>query len=70
MDADDTDVVEPEIRKAKPRRRIYIEGDDLFIEVGRVAETLSDRGSDELADETLGWLRGALAAAGARKGAG
>lgn len=56
----EADVVEPEIKLSKPKRRVFIEGDDFFTEVGDVADALYARGSDQLGNDTLGWLKEAL----------
>lgn len=64
---DDEVVVQPpDIQQAKPRNRVFIEGDELYAEVGSIADLLFARGADELGTATLDWLK----RSGASKGAG
>lgn len=52
----------PQVRKAKPKETVFVEGDDLIAEIGAVAGELFGRGSDGLGAEALDWLQGVTAA--------
>lgn len=54
---DEAGVMEPEVRRAPPRELTFIEGDELYVEVGSVADALFARGADEAGNATLDWLR-------------
>lgn len=54
-------VVEPEVKLAKPRKRVFIEGDEFYAEVGAIADALFARGSEQLGSEALQWLSQATA---------
>jgi len=60
-DEGDAEVHTPEVRKAKPRKRVFVEGDDLVAEIGAIADMLFSRGSEELGTETLDWVKSANA---------
>ena len=55
------EVVEPEVKLAKPRPRVFVEGDEFYAEVGQIADALFARGSDRLGYEALEWLSQATA---------
>jgi hypothetical protein len=54
-----TTVMTPDVQQAKPRPRVFIEGDEFYAEVGAVANELFGRGSRRLGDATLDWLKAA-----------
>lgn len=60
-DEGDAEVHTPEVRKAKPKKAVFVEGDDFLIEVESVADLLFSRGADELGAEALDWLQSATA---------
>jgi hypothetical protein len=64
-DQDEAAVLSPEIRKARPRTRVFIEGDDFFAELGAVADALFQRGNKRLGSQTLRWLQDAEVPRGA-----
>lgn len=60
-DDGEAEVVVPDVQKAKPRNRVFVEGDDLYAEVGSIADALFSRGAQTLGNETLRWLSEAKA---------
>lgn len=62
LDGDgEAEVIVPDVQKAKPRNRVFVEGDDLYAEVGSIADALFSRGAQTLGNETLRWLSEAKA---------
>jgi hypothetical protein len=57
----ESEVVSPQIRRREPDDRTFVEGDELYAEVGAVAALLLERGANRLGGEALNWLQEALA---------
>jgi len=61
MEEDEVDIIEPDVKLAEPRTRVFIEGDEFYAEVGAIADALFERGANRLGTEALQWLIGVTA---------
>lgn len=58
----EADVVVPDVKLAEPRKRVFVEGDEFYAEVGSIADALFERGAERLGTEALQWLSRAATA--------
>jgi len=60
--AGEADVTVPDVKLAEPRKRVFVEGDEFYAEVGSIADALFERGAEQLGTEALQWLSEAATA--------
>jgi hypothetical protein len=60
-DDSEADVAVPDVKLSEPRKRVFVEGDEFYAEVGAIADALFERGAERLGTEALQWLSQATA---------